>query len=642
MFHMRNFCGAELRNGLNILAATMIGVAMILNYSCAPIIEEETTGTISGIVADKTTGEPIPTVIATLTPGNMSTVTGTDGSFLFKKIEAGNYTLACSKEGYRPDSKTVTVQAGKTVESHMLLERIPAVITCDRDILDFGENASMNTLSFNIVNNNYKDLNYTIIENCGWIVESDPSSGILPYGKTGTIVLKIDRELLTAGVNETVVVVRTEGEGSSELIVQATGVEKRKPSLNVKDATQIKASSAMLNAEITDPGAPEYTERGFVYSESPMPDLDNTIAKMTASVTADLNYSIKLNGLTLGNTYYVRAYAANDLGTTYSTNQITFRTKASLPKVSMGNITNVDIVSKTAILLGSVTDAGDPTYEEKGFVYSVDTRSPTIYDSKVVAAGGNLTGTYDVRVTDLEINRLYYVRAYAKNEAGIAYSDTVIGLSIEEILPVVRTDAATDEDREHNSVVLHGTIVSAGAPPYSERGFVYSDVYESPTIYDNKIIVPGSGSSFEYRSTELTADKVYYVRAYATNSKGTAYGQVIKAYERDWIVLSSCNIAVQKQDIGSGAWSDVSMMCAGSSHEGFNDWRLPTKEELMAMYVYKNDIGNFEDYFYWSSTSGVSYRKYIVNMKDGQSTQDDTYSHITHFARCVRSIDSTK
>ncbi len=641
MLSNKNLYNVEFRTLLNILTAAMI---FPVYFSCAPIVEEETTGTISGIVADKTTGEPVATAIISMSPGNISTVTGTDGSFQFKDIEAGNYTLEYSKEGYRPNSKTVTVQAGKTAESHMLIERIPAVITCDREVLDFGDNASMNTLSFNIVNNNYKDLNYTIIENCGWIVESDPSSGILPYGKTGTIVLRIDRELLTAGVNETVVVIRTEGEGSSELTVRAVGIEKKKPTLNVKEATDIKASSAMLNGEITDPGAPAYTERGFVYSESPMPDLDNTIAKMTASVTDNKDFSVRLSGLTLGDTYYVRAYATNELGTAYSTNQISFKTAATIPAVSFKGI-NTDAEGKSAILYGFITDAGDPEYHEKGFVYSTSDTYPTIYDNRLTVNGDN-HGTFETKITSLEYDTEYYVRAYATNVAGTAYSG-MSKILINTTLPVVVTKESTDMDTEHSVAVLHGEIADAGLPQYYEKGFVYSDIYESPTIYDSKFIVEGNGNGeFEYRCTELPSTKSYYIRAYAISDKGTSYGDVTKLFEKDWVILASHNIAVQKNDIGKGFGTHISDMCNNSNFEGYADWRLPTKDELYAIYLNRDKIGNFEEAEYWSSTTNSSGTLFCwyVDFRDGHSGTSPSYNNgiyngVHYYGRCVRTLD---
>lgn len=620
-----------------------IGVAVLI-MSCTPVTVEESTGNLSGIVYDKTTGDPVPVVSLELDPSGKSTVTGSDGCFSFKKLESGEYCISFSKEGYKAGNKNVSVTSGEDSETHLTIERIPAVITCDRELLDFGDNASMNTLSFNIVNNNHIDLNYTIIENCGWIVESDPTSGVLPYGKTGTIVLKIDRDLLTAGVNETVVVVRTEGEGSSELTVRAVGIEKKKPALNIHETTEVKASSAMLNAEITDPGAPAYTERGFVYSESPMPDLDNTIAKMTASVTDDETFSVKLAGLTLDTTYYVRAYAINEIGTAYSTNQVSFKTVATIPVVTLDGI-NVDASGKAAMLYGAISYSGDPVYYEKGFVYSTTDTYPTIYDNKLTVSGDNL-GAFETKLTSLEYDVDYFVRAFATNEAGTAYSD-MQKIIIESSLPVVITKDITDVDKEHSVAVLHGEITNAGLPVFTEKGFVYSDLYESPTIYDSKFVVEGSQSGiFEYRCTELPATRSYYVRAYAINDKGVVYGEVVKLFEKDWVELKAINIAVMKTDIGYGDWLDMNALCENCTHDGYTDWRLPTKNELESMYNERRKIGNFSNKYYWSSTYDRNYTPsyngfhhyFCIHFYDGRSRYD-FYIIYNNKARCVRSLD---
>lgn len=42
--------------------------------------------------------------------------------------------------------------------------------------------------------------------------------------------------------------------------------------------------------------------------------------------------------------------------------------------------------------------------------------------------------------------------------------------------------------------------------------------------------------------------------------------------------------------------------CQGLTHYGFSDWRLPTKAELEQMYINKDQIGNFLNKVYWSST----------------------------------------
>ena len=304
---------------------------------------------------------------------------------------------------------------------------------------------------------------------------------------------------------------------------------------------------------------------------------------------------------------------------------------------------NVDAAGKVAILYGNISDAGDPQYSEKGFVYSLTDTYPTIYDTKIVVSGDN-HGQFEAKLSQLEYDTEYYVRAYASNEAGTAYSD-MLKILIETSLPTVLTHYESDMDVEHNIVVLHGEITDIGVPAYKERGFVYSDIYESPTIYDSKFVVSGTGKGlFEFRCTELPLDdKRYYVRSYASNAKGVAYGNVIILAEKNWVELPEINIAVMNKNIGSGKWCDMNDLCENCTHEGYLDWRLPTKDELATIYNNRSTINNLTGDQYWSSTiySGSLY--YYLDFSSGgtwhYASSNSAYTSERCYARCVRTLN---
>ena len=518
-----------------------------LCLSCASDVNiEDVTGSVVGIVADKTTGEPVPVVNLTLTPGGNSTVTGNDGSFSFTELDEGNYTVRLEKKGYKSGNADLIVAAGINTEAHLLIERIPAVITVDHEILDFGDNASMNIMSFSIINNNYVDLEFRIEANCDWITEISPSTGTLKYGKTGTVVIEIDRNKLQAGENKTIVVINT-SDGSSEVTVIATGAERKIPTINVAEVSEIRATSAILNGEITDKGVPEYSERGFVLSDFEMPTKENAIKVVTASVNGEMEFSARADDLILGKTYFVRAYAVNEIGTGYSTNQTKFTTIA--------------------------------------------------------------------------------------------------------ILPQVTTLTASSEDRENKSAVLRGNITYEGDPSYYERGFVWSTIYQNPTIDDEKVIVTGNGiGEYEKRVTFPIIDQTIYVRAYANNERGTAYGDAIEVFPIEYIILKELKLGVQKDDLNSSSlsWETANSMCANSAEAGVDDWRLPTKNELLQLYVLKDEIGGFNSNkytYYWSSTWGYgsdygSYNDGYVRVHFYNGEAGTTYSSSSPAkrARCVRTL----
>lgn len=523
--------------------------------SCAEDAPIDTLGSVTGTVSDMVTGEPVPVVNVILYRYEGfndeglseddyvgSTVTGSDGSFSFEDLPAARYALLIGKEGYEDNYKIFYLDAGQMLIAHMLIERLPAIVTADRSILDFRVDKSNNTLSFNIVNSSYEDLDWEIEENSEWIKEVKPLKGVLAYGKTETIVVVIDRAKLSSGENHTVIVVRSSN-GSTEIDVYATGEYRSKPAVETYDATNVRAYSATLNGEMKSLGEPEYTERGFVYSTAASPTIENSIAKIVSPKNSTDKFSCDIKNLALGKTYYVRAYATNSVGTAYGSYDVEFTTRPVMPSVTTLEINDMDYAEGSATLRGKIESAGEPEYTERGFVYAT-TPEPTINDERIVK-GGTGTGTFSSYVTALPKGRTIYVRAYAINEAGVAYGNEI------SVIP-------------------------------------------------------------------------------------------------EFITLSSANLMVQTKDLGCVDWNSADMMCKSSIVAGYSDWRLPTKEELMVLYNNKEKIGGFKlgstdnssstyEWCYWSSSYYGSYNYYFVNFSSGET--DYFGASRRYSVRAVRSIE---
>ena len=74
---------------------------------------------------------------------------------------------------------------------------------------------------------------------------------------------------------------------------------------------------------------------------------------------------------------------------------------------------------------------------------------------------------------------------------------------------------------------INSTIISEGGATITERGIVFS-TSTNPTLTDTKLINTGTGIGiFSTNITNLSPSTTYFVRAYATNSKGTAYSNQI-------------------------------------------------------------------------------------------------------------------
>ncbi len=481
-----------------------------------------TTGEIIGNVSDRTTGEPIPTANVRMEPAGRSVVTGRDGNYQFLNVEGGaKYTISISKEGYNPASRDVQVVAGQTAEVNFTIERIPSVVTVDRETLDFGDGSDVNTMSFNIVNAGYENLEWTIEFDCAWIKQVKEASGVLKHGKTQTIVVFIDREKLNPGENKTIIVVKSSN-GSSELTVTAVGQERRDVVLNTLDATDINANSATFNGEIIDEGYPKYTERGFVYSMESNPTKENAIDILPAKMTSDEAFSVTVRDLKLNTKYYVRAYAESPSGLYYSSNRVSFSTIGKNPSVSVSEVTELNLNDMTVVFNGSVDHKGEPEYTEKGFVYATK-NNPTIHDGNTVISKGLGEGAFSEKISGLELAEKYHVRSYVKWGEEIIYSSKEVTFETKGVLPSVTAAEASNVDLVNLTATLSGAITDIGNPEYTEKGFVYGTNHY-PTIEDTKVSASGKGTG-EYHAnvTGLELNKTYYVRAYAANASGTAY-----------------------------------------------------------------------------------------------------------------------
>ena len=82
-------------------------------------------GSVSGVVTDNATGNPIDNVSITIVPGANSVSTTSDGKFEFTNLEEGQYTISAQKSGYQSNRKNVTVVSGESVNANITLTEIP-------------------------------------------------------------------------------------------------------------------------------------------------------------------------------------------------------------------------------------------------------------------------------------------------------------------------------------------------------------------------------------------------------------------------------------------------------------------------------------------------------------------------------------
>jgi hypothetical protein len=167
---------------------------------------------------------------------------------------------------------------------------------------------------------------------------------------------------------------------------------------------------------------------------------------------------------------------------------------------------------------GEVTSDGGSAVTVKGVCWNTSL-DPTTANNKTTDGKG--TGSFTSSLAGLIAGTIYYVRAYATNVAGTGYGNQVLFTTLTVGVPVLATTDVTDITIR--TAVSGGNITDDNGSFVAARGVCWS-TSQNPTTSESKT-TDGSGTgSFTSKITGLNAGMTYYLRAYATNSAGTVYG----------------------------------------------------------------------------------------------------------------------
>ena len=282
----------------------------------------------------------------------------------------------------------------------------------------------------------------------------------------------------------------------------------------VDDITTVSATGS--GVVVSDGGA-VVTRRGLCWGMEPNPTVDGIHADCGSGVGAFNSLMPHLENMT---TYYVRAYAENAVGLAYG-EEVSFTVgqheQVDLPFVETMQI--MDVTSTTAWGTGEVLNDGGGTITDRGLCWSTS-QEPTVGDSH--ASGGTGMGFFEVQMTDLEPSTTYYVRAYARNGAGVAYGNEMEFTTLQEagLATVMTLDVI---DITATTAICAGEVMDDGGDEVFEKGVCWS-TSQGPTTNDNHASGGTGIGFFEVQMTDLEPSTTYYVRAYARNSVGVAYG----------------------------------------------------------------------------------------------------------------------
>ena len=295
-------------------------------------------------------------------------------------------------------------------------------------------------------------------------------------------------------------------------VMSFTSLDIVPPTVQTNEGTNITFTEATLNGNVISDGNSAVTDRGFMYGTN-VSNLTQTI--QSGSGTGSFNEA--LTGLTLGTTYYYKAYATNSRGTSYGEAMQFTTLEPTIPTVVTYDAT--DITTTAATISGNITSDGGSTITAKGFQYG--TSADNLANTVTLGIGA---GAISTTLTSLDDNTTYFYRAYASNTIGTAYGETKTFTTAEIFAPSITTLPATDNTR--TSLTLNASIASDGGAAITARGFYWGTAEND---LPNYLASEQTTADFSATISDLASNTIYYFCAAATNIRGTTRGEVLSS-----------------------------------------------------------------------------------------------------------------
>lgn len=478
----------------------------------------EGTGTIRGVVTDKSTNAPLQGVSVVLVSDdgsvNNTQTTISDGSYVFSQLFNGTYTLEFSKEEYESYKKTITIDGDGAKDGSVSLAKINVELTVTPSNLNFGDLERSKELYVSCAS---RSVNFSIKTEADWLTAS-PTEGIAHNSGT-KITLVANRDLIDYGTQATILKINS-SLGETEIPVSVTKVQESAPEVSTYSTIDsiIGERSIKISGTIISTGGSEIIRYGHCYSQEEMPTVEDSKSNL-GKTKAIGDFSSVLNNLIPGQVYYVRAYAENNAGLVYSKEQARVQiSQTTMPEVI--TIEAANIRQEQATLKGAIQSDGGADIIEYGFYYGTDEN----VENKVKV--DLQSDFFEYTLKALSPDKTYYYKAYAINLKGEACGDilsfSTAPKSSAEGAPVVETLNVTDLNFERG--ILHANIVSQGTSDVALYGF-YWGTNNNPTI---RVIVgeEAKEGEYTYELKELEENTTYYYKAFAKNSGGYSYGTV--------------------------------------------------------------------------------------------------------------------
>ena len=302
-----------------------------------------------------------------------------------------------------------------------------------------------------------------------------------------------------------------EGVGWGEVESFATQVSP--PEVVTSPALDVTTTTALLGGEVISDGGLPVSGRGIYWGPDPDPR-NNGQRELMGSGPG--SFSVVFEDLPQNATYYYIAWAENAEGVGWGEAE-SFTTLASPPEVVTSPA--LDVTTTTALLGGEVISDGGLPVSARGIYWGPD---PDPLNNGEAEPMGSGTGSFSMTLEDLPQNVTYYYIAWAENAEGVGWGEAETFTTLASPPEVVTSPAL---DVTTTTALLGGEVISDGYAEVTGRGIYWGP---DPDPSGSGVREPmGTGTGpFSLTLDGLQMNTTYYLRAYAVNIAGTAYGEV--------------------------------------------------------------------------------------------------------------------
>lgn len=238
-------------------------------------------------------------------------------------------------------------------------------------------------------------------------------------------------------------------------------------------------------------------------------------------------------------------------------------------------------------------DAGEIT--DRGFYWTANDSAATVLKNKISLGPGS--GEFTYMLKNLQAKKAYSFFSYAISDRNNGQGNVKAFSTLEFRVATLSTD--TVKNIEITNALMGGEITYDGGKIVTERGLCFSQT-KAPTIKDLKISVGDGEGKFAIVASQLKENTLYYVRSFAINSIGIAYGN-----ERNFTTLDYRLVKLKTNPA-----SEMGMFLATLHGEVFDDGGGHIMERGFLMSLSPNP--SLSDMKFASSQSVVGPMKTVV------------------------------